>query len=636
MAPGPRGPAASLLLDAATFPRVKICAGWVTPEALADVEVDPGKYPLTIQPFTACRFGFDGKLHETRWRRPASYGIVRSEFDHHLLDRARAAGVDVREGARVTAVTRRADGIHVVSQQGTFVAPRGHRRGGHHCPVAKAFGQVSEQEEVVVAQESETRLPPERLERPARPGDGARALRRAGPQGLRLVLPQGDVLNVGIGVVSGPGANLPRRRDALVPRCGPRATCPPISPIEPFRGHAYVVRRRAPRQLAGDRLLPGRRRGRAGARPQRRGHRAGHPQRASSPPRRSRLTCARRAARRVRGADRAPVRTGRRAGSAASSRGCPTPCGAGAGARHAGHRRHATAPRPRRDLRDAGGHRHEPRGKASGRARRSRTTTTSRTSSTRSSSIRSWSTPARTIATPTASSSRPSRTSSTTCAASSSCAAGETLLDIGCGWGSLAIWAAQHYGVRAHGVTLSRAQADYADRADPSGRARKIAVGSSYLDYRDLPADVVLRQDRRGRRDRARGHPELSRPSSAAFTRRLKDGGLYLNHGIVHEFHWKRDQPDRVPLPPRLPQRRPGRPQRDDHRDGARRLGDHGRRGPAPALRSDLPPLGRAPVRARGRGARAGRRADLPDLAAVPRPARRSPSRAARSASTRS
>jgi len=114
-----------LLLDAATFPRVKICAGWVTPEALADVEVDPDKYPLTIQPFTACRFGFDGKLHETRWRRPASYGIVRSEFDHHLLDRARVAGAEVREGARVTAVTRQSDGIHVVSEQGTFVNPTG-------------------------------------------------------------------------------------------------------------------------------------------------------------------------------------------------------------------------------------------------------------------------------------------------------------------------------------------------------------------------------------------------------------------------------------------------------------------------------------------------------------------------------
>src|SRR5438477_11635524 len=55
-----------LLLDAAVFPRVKVCAGWVTPEALADVDVDPEKYPLTIQPFTACRFAFAGASHETR------------------------------------------------------------------------------------------------------------------------------------------------------------------------------------------------------------------------------------------------------------------------------------------------------------------------------------------------------------------------------------------------------------------------------------------------------------------------------------------------------------------------------------------------------------------------------------------
>ena len=86
---------------------------------------------------------------------------------------------------------------------------------------------------------------------------------------------------------------------------------------------------------------------------------------------------------------------------------------------------------------------------------------------------------------------------------------GETLLDIGCGWGSLAIWAAQHYGVRAHGVTLSRAQADYAtERIRREGLEDRCRV--EYLDYRDLPAGRRLRQDRRRRRDRARGHPELS------------------------------------------------------------------------------------------------------------------------------
>ena len=40
--------------------------------------------------------------------------------------------------------------------------------------------------------------------------------------------------------------------------------------------------------------------------------------------------------------------------------------------------------------------------------------------------------------------------------------AGMRVLDVGCGWGSFAMHAAQHYGVRVVGVTLSREQADYA------------------------------------------------------------------------------------------------------------------------------------------------------------------------------
>ena len=115
---------------------------------------------------------------------------------------------------------------------------------------------------------------------------------------------------------------------------------------------------------------------------------------------------------------------------------------------------------------------------------------------------------------------------------------GETLLDIGCGWGSLAIWAAQHYGVRAHGVTLSRAQADFAaERIGGLGLADRCRV--EYLDFRDLPGR---------RRATTRSPPSASsstwasrttRRSSAASTRCSTPGGYYLNHGITHEFHWK-------------------------------------------------------------------------------------------------
>ena len=241
----------TLLLDAAVFPRVKVCAGWVTPEALADVEIDPEKYPLTIQPFTACRLAFAGARHETRWRRPASYGIVRREFDHYLLDRARAAGADVREGARVTAVTREAGAMRVVSAHGVFGAPVVIGAGGHHCPVAKAFGEVAGGEEIVIAQESETRLPPDRLH----VLDVARAPElyvEPDLKGYGWYFPKEDVLNIGVGCVAGPGGDLPRRRDALLATLRASGRLPVDLPLEAFRGHAYVVRRRAPRRLAGE------------------------------------------------------------------------------------------------------------------------------------------------------------------------------------------------------------------------------------------------------------------------------------------------------------------------------------------------------------------------------------------------
>ena len=243
-----------LLLDAAVFPRVKVCAGWVTPEALADLEVDPEKYPHTIQPFTACRFEFEGARHETRWQTPASYGIVRREFDHYLLERARATGADVREGARVTAVTETADGIRVEGERGVFEAPAVIGAGGHRCPVAHALGDVSGHEEVVIAQESETRVPAERLESLRDVTDAPELYVETDLKGYGWYFPKEDVLNIGIGVVSGPGADLPRRRDALLAALRASGRLPLDLAIEPFRGHAYVVRRQAPRRLAGDRF----------------------------------------------------------------------------------------------------------------------------------------------------------------------------------------------------------------------------------------------------------------------------------------------------------------------------------------------------------------------------------------------
>lgn len=59
--------------------------------------------------------------------------------------------------------------------------------------------------------------------------------------------------------------------------------------------------------------------------------------------------------------------------------------------------------------------------------------------------------------------------------------AGEHLLDIGCGWGGLARYAAEHFGVRVTGVTVSREQLALARE-----RCTGLNVDLQLMDYRSL------------------------------------------------------------------------------------------------------------------------------------------------------
>jgi len=110
---------------------------------------------------------------------------------------------------------------------------------------------------------------------------------------------------------------------------------------------------------------------------------------------------------------------------------------------------------------------------------------------------------------------------------------GERLLDIGCGWGALACWAARHHGVRAHGITLSRRQLEYAQqRIRSEGLQEQVTV--ELRDYRDLAAAGLY--------DKVSSvgmfeHVGLANmPAYLASVRRvLRPGGLFLNHGITHD-----------------------------------------------------------------------------------------------------
>jgi cyclopropane-fatty-acyl-phospholipid synthase len=107
---------------------------------------------------------------------------------------------------------------------------------------------------------------------------------------------------------------------------------------------------------------------------------------------------------------------------------------------------------------------------------------------------------------------------------------GERMLDIGCGWGSLLIHAAAHYGVEAVGVTLSPAQAELArERIARAGLAARVSVRS--VDYREIPDGPYDKVASVGMYEHV-GRAQL--PLYARTVRKLlRPGGLFLNHGIT-------------------------------------------------------------------------------------------------------
>ena len=115
----------------------------------------------------------------------------------------------------------------------------------------------------------------------------------------------------------------------------------------------------------------------------------------------------------------------------------------------------------------------------------------------------------------------------------------ELLLDIGCGWGALVIYAAQHYGVRAHGITLSRQQLMLAQqRIDAAGLQGRVTV--ALCDYRDLPPEARYDKVSSVGMFEHIGLKNLPRYFEAVH-QRLKTGGLFLNHGITHDVEgWKK------------------------------------------------------------------------------------------------
>ena len=108
---------------------------------------------------------------------------------------------------------------------------------------------------------------------------------------------------------------------------------------------------------------------------------------------------------------------------------------------------------------------------------------------------------------------------------------GDRLLDIGCGWGGLILWAVRHYGVDALGITLSEGQHAYATQ-----RIRELGLEDRcevrLLDYRDVPEDQPFDKISSVGMFEHVGKHNLP-VYFEKIQRLLKPGGLVMNHGIT-------------------------------------------------------------------------------------------------------
>jgi menaquinone-9 beta-reductase len=233
------------ILDKATFPRDKVCGGWITPGVLSALEIQPEEYARqsVLQPITGFRVGtIRGSSLETFYGRPVSFGILRRQFDEHLLKRS---------AARIlapTALTKleRLPNRWVANDQ--IEARMLVGAGGHFCPVARLVGAKASAEPAVVAQEIEFEMS-ESQQRGCRVRAEVPELYFcADVQGYGWCFRKGNILNIGLGRDD--------RHQLSVHVAGFLQFLKEAGRISfdvpPLHGHAYILRGTSTRNIVGD------------------------------------------------------------------------------------------------------------------------------------------------------------------------------------------------------------------------------------------------------------------------------------------------------------------------------------------------------------------------------------------------
>ena len=239
-----------MVMDKASFPRDKVCAGWITPSVLQALQLDPHVYAREriLQPISAFRTGLiNGSELVTRYPATVSFGIRRCEFDDYLLARS---GARMRLGQALKSLERRGSQWII---NDTITTPMLIGAGGHFCPVARFLGaKLGADEPAVAAKEIEFEMSPVEIGDCQVMPDTPELYFCRDLKGYGWCFRKGNHLNIGLGREGAHG--LAEDLRSFCAFLKQRGRIPQSTP-DKFHGHAYLLYGHAVRKQMDDGVL---------------------------------------------------------------------------------------------------------------------------------------------------------------------------------------------------------------------------------------------------------------------------------------------------------------------------------------------------------------------------------------------
>jgi flavin-dependent dehydrogenase len=226
------GGARVAVIDRAEFPRVKLCAGWLSPAIWDVLELAPTAYPRGLWEWHTCHVHYRGKDHAIPCH---GWFIRRYELDDFLL---RTSGADLHLGLSVKQIERDADGLWSIGglRARTLVGA-----GGTHCPVARMCAPARPRRAVGV-QELELQVGASPITRTRLGKDGEPELLLfddVGGYGWNV--PKSDWINVGCGTLDATAARGAWRTTHDHLRAAGHMPPEAERQLEHIKGHSYFL-----------------------------------------------------------------------------------------------------------------------------------------------------------------------------------------------------------------------------------------------------------------------------------------------------------------------------------------------------------------------------------------------------------